>query len=209
MSEDKKTYLPVVSCPECLDNSCYPTELAMSCDKCGAIYPVNIKYFNNRTFFDFDNFRLEEYLKSLNDKKNKIDSFNNSLMKNIIANEDSLDSFSVVFSGKTLELLKKIKSENNIPSLMLTIKLIFEGFIYLIKELKSLPGQKVYLVDSFGNKSDDVKRNILKTAYDIFSDEQNRDIVKSFMEEMDIKFIVDDVKKEQNGNGTSQNTGKK
>lgn len=203
-----KNYIPVIKCPDCLDSLCYPVELTMACGKCSSTYPVDIKYFNNKVLFNFDNLRLNDYLKNLNEKKKKIDSFGSALMTNVVANEDSLNSFSVVFSGKTLDLLKKIKSENNTPSLMMTIKLIFEGFIYLLKELRNLPGQKVYLVDSQGNKSDDIKRGILKSAYDIFHEEQNKNTVQDFLLELETKFSVDSIKKEINNDDTST-TGNK
>jgi hypothetical protein len=208
MSNNENTYLPIVTCPECLDSTCYPIELAMACDKCGSTYPINIKYFNNKILINFDNFRLDEYLKELNTKKEKINSFNNALMSNVIANESSLNSFSVVFSGKTLELLKKIKADNNMPSLMLTIKLILEGFIYIIKELKNMPGQKVFLLDSNGNKSDDIKKNVLRAAYNVFHEEQDKEIVQSLLSEMDVKFTIEDVKKEAEDNNAPRNTDK-
>lgn len=188
-----KTKLPVVSCPQCTSN-CYPIEINMCCEKCAEIYPLDTSLFaGNVQLSKADTELVRQYIKTLL-KKQKVFEKYGKIVSQEVGDFDKVKSFSVIYKNEMLTILQKLKKEYGFKGLTEVVKFITHSFLYILKTMKTLPGNSIYLVDELNNRSDDIKTGFLKETYNAFNREQDKLVVESFAKNMGIRFRVDALK---------------
>jgi hypothetical protein len=189
----KKSELPIISCP-CCDNDSLPVEIILhACEKCAEVYSVPIELLlNNVNFTKSDTIKIKNYLKDYYNRKQYLDK------KNSISNynEDDAEKFNVAFKNEPLTIIKEIKKFFKFPSLVHVIHYVFEGFLTIFKEMRKLPGDKIYLVDNLNNKSKEIKKEFLTNTYKAFNEEQDKYQVEQYLNKIDISYRVSEIKKE-------------
>lgn len=190
-TEKQKTSLPTADCPGC-DNSIYPLEITFACEKCSEIYHVPSNLLENQIHFcKTDSEKTKKYLIEYSNRRKVIDmNLNDALDRD----EDNKKKYDVSFGGDVLDILKQIKKTYGFKNLGMVIHFVFQVFMLTLKELRTLPGTKVYLVDDLGNKSKEIKQTVLGKTYDAFNKEQDSYVVERFLDDINVLFKVDEVK---------------
>jgi predicted nucleic acid-binding Zn finger protein len=183
---------PVCECPSCSAN-CYLLNLELGCEKCSHVYGMD----NSKIKVKLSEDNINEIKKEII-LQQKRDLFLRSSMNNI--DEDELHSFNVIYKDQMLNTLKSIKREYKFTNLLFVIKFITEGFLFILHEMKKMSGNKIYLVDSNGNRSLEIKKTILGNAYKAFNEEVNRTTVERYLESINILFKIEDIKKDKLNN---------
>lgn len=186
-----KSTLPVAECPSC-QNSIYPVEITFICEKCSEIFYVPADLMEGYIHFcknDLDN--MNEYLSKTFNKKKALE-FNKTIVPQ---DENNLQIFKISLKGRVLETFKQIKSIYSFEKLEQVIHLVIEGFVFVLKEIRKLPGDRIYLVDNLGNKSPEIKKGFLNRAEKSFNQEQDSYLVSQYLEKIDMKFKIEELKK--------------
>lgn len=190
----EKTKLPIASCPGC-ENSIYPIEIIFACEKCSDIYYVPVSMIDSYIHFcKADTKSMNSYLVEFFNKKKILDLHLSSPNAETDKDEEKRSKYDVSFGGEVLEILKQVKKVYGFKNLGIVMHFVFQVFMLTLKEIRALPGDKVYLVDNLGNKSKEIKKSVLGKTYDAFNAEQDKYIVERYLEDINVLFTVDDVK---------------
>jgi hypothetical protein len=125
------TPVPVVVCPKCSGN-CYSKQIEVVCEKCNEDYDIDTGIFGNGINFTLvKSEELSRYMKYLLQEKKKSE-------KEETVDENEIESFSVVYKGQILDVLKKLKSDNGFITLLFAVKYITEGFFFIFNQMRQL-----------------------------------------------------------------------
>jgi len=194
--------VPIIKCPKCSGN-CNSSSLLMECEKCKETYPVDFSILTTEfsKFVMIENEIISRYMEFLLSQKETFEIENKK-------SEDVRDSFIVTYKGEALEAFRRLKQDYNFKTLLLVVKFITEGFFNILSIMRSMPGDKFYLIDNLGNKSPELQKDMLRTAYNSFYREKDKELVSNFLKSMEINFRIDDFKKGEKGEpGEEQSIG--
>lgn len=187
--QEEKSILPVVTCPTCGGN-CYSMSINFRCEKCSFESVIDSSLLDdNFELSKVDSDAIKEYLVSF---AKAMKSVNISSSR---VNEDALNEYPIIYKGQILDMMKRMKKDYGFPALMMVVKYITEGFVFVLKKMKEMPGSKVYLVDELGNRSEDIKKAFLREAYKAFNKEQDTEIVDKFLKELIKDISIQDARK--------------
>lgn len=196
----KISELPYVNCPSCSNGTCFPAEIIMACEKCASIYPIDTDIFKDYINLSLaDKREIRKHINSIYKRKEEMEKLQSIIKDNIVTNEDSLNGISIIYQGTVLSTLRKLKKEYGFSNIMATVRFITEGFLFLLSEMRKLSGNKIYLIDSDGNRSKDIKEGAFKSTIKAFNEEQDRAIVDRFIDDINIMFKATSIK-ERNSN---------
>jgi len=68
---------------------------------------------------------------------------------------------SMDYSGEVCEFILRFKEKFSITSVEDVMRIIFQGFIVMLETIENAPGAEVYLIDSGGNRSPNLKSLVL------------------------------------------------
>ncbi len=177
--------IPIITCPEC-SGSCYPMVLQIRCEKCEGTYDIDTNIFSENTKF-------------VTIKSDELDRYMSYLLT------EKTQEFTVVYKGQVLSTLDNLKRMCGFPTLLLVVKYITEGFIYILNEMSRMPGEKIYLVDDLGNKSKELKSEFLRKAYDAFNEEHDKGVVNKFIHSLSFSSKDKNTKNGDEGNNGDEN----
>lgn len=194
------TQLPTITCPHCAAKA-FATKMILSCEHCSTTYPIN--FADLADYVEFNTADTDQMRVILGNLYQKMQQAESSAQKNTDKTErsNSLKQYHAVFSGKGLELLKRLRADMGYETLQETLAFMLSAVVCLIAELKHIDGKEVYLADNQGNRSDDIKPKILKGQQDIFHSKVNTEAVESLLASMNIRMAVDDMKAKDADNG--------
>lgn len=186
------TQLPIITCTECGGNA-YAIEITFACEKCQTMVPINTdQVCEHIVFSKADNEHITKYIKAyfkrkaILEKKTIYDGYQ-------IDNNDA-EMYTHRFTGKGLSAIKLIKKKFKINTYNVVINTLVRNFLYLIKTLDSLGGDRVYLVDEHGNMTEDIKAELLKNIEKEYDTEKDKLLVDSFLEDISLRFNINNIK---------------
>lgn len=195
MTEKNKSKLPIVDCVIC-GGKCYPIDVVCACDKCASIFDVDASIVaDSLELIPTHKRRIKDYLKSLINKKKIYDQFAKDAKSDIQTLDNTPAGFTVSFKGDMLAVVHDLKKKYNFKNFSETIIFIVHGFLFVLKAIKSMPGNEIYFIDEHGNKSKEISKSILAQAYDAINKEKDREHVERFANDMGIIFQVEAIKK--------------